>query len=155
MTSALTAAAMSPDIPLAQAVSEFVADLSDEQKVLFKTQQKESLPPKDKDIIVTIAEIHGVAASGQASNLVWREPRMTNFLKAVHEFASLQDDTPDKSLSSQAGSVWLLVRLTFMVCPCFGGVHTDLIMYVETCSDASLARSRIGIVHGVQPLITL
>ncbi|KAF5560177.1 nucleoside phosphorylase [Fusarium napiforme] len=111
MASASTAAVMSPEIGLAQAVSEFVADLPDAQKVLFKTQQKESLPPKDKDIIAAIAEIHGVAASGQASNVVWCEPRMTNFLKAVHEFASLQDDTPDKSLSSQTGSVWLLSAL--------------------------------------------
>ncbi|KAG5773510.1 hypothetical protein H9Q73_012054 [Fusarium xylarioides] len=61
---------MSPDIRLAQAVSEFAADLSDEQKVLFRTQQKESLPPKDKDIIAAIAEIHGVAAPDQASNVL-------------------------------------------------------------------------------------
>ncbi|KAF5607433.1 Pfs domain-containing protein [Fusarium pseudoanthophilum] len=114
MASASKATTMSPDIPLTQAISEFVADLSDEQKVLFKTQQKESLPPRDKDIVAAIVEIHGVVPPDQLSNVLRFEPRMISFLKAVQQFASLQDDTPDKSLSSQAGSVWLLVRLTFM-----------------------------------------
>ncbi|CVL13338.1 related to nucleoside phosphorylase [Fusarium proliferatum] len=100
-------------IGLAQAVSEFVADLSDEQKREFRMKQLESLPPKDKDIIAAIAEIHEVAAPNQASNVLRFEPRMTNFLKAVQEFASLQDDTPAKLLSPKAGDVWLLVRLTF------------------------------------------
>ncbi|KAF5635881.1 nucleoside phosphorylase [Fusarium sp. NRRL 52700] len=113
MASALTAAPLSPEIRLAQAVSEFVADLSDEQKRLFRTQQVESLPPKDTDVITAIAEIHEIAAPNQADNVRLYEPRMSNFLKAVQEFASIQNEKPDKFLSWQAGSVWLLVRLTF------------------------------------------
>ncbi|KAF5642474.1 nucleoside phosphorylase [Fusarium tjaetaba] len=145
MASASTATVMSPEIGLAQAVSEFVADLPDAQKVLFRIQQKESLPPKDKDIIAAIAEIHGVAPPDQASNVLRFEPHMTNFLKAVQQFASLEDDTPDKSLPSQTGSVWLLVRLTFM--SNFDGALIDITPrgYQDTLSfstDPTLARNK-------------
>ncbi|RKL41643.1 hypothetical protein BFJ72_g5535 [Fusarium proliferatum] len=115
-------------IGLGQAVSEFASDLSEEQKRSFRAQKENFSSPKDTDVITAIVEIHEVAARNQASNVRRYVPRMINFLKAVQEFASLQDDTPDKFLSWRTGSVWLLVRLTFTVCPFHGYVHKDLII---------------------------
>ncbi|KAF5558854.1 pfs domain-containing protein [Fusarium phyllophilum] len=69
MASAATAAApLSPEIRLAQAVSEFVAVLSDEQKLSFRTKQENFTPPPNSDAIRVVAEIDRIAADKQKGN---------------------------------------------------------------------------------------
>ncbi|KAF5987863.1 nucleoside phosphorylase [Fusarium coicis] len=119
-------------IGIFRAVSEFEADLSGEQRRWFRAQQNNFSSPKDTDVIKAITEIHEAAARHQASNIRRYEPRMTNFLIAVQEFALLRDDTPDKFLSWRTGNAWLLVRLTFTVCPFYEDAHTDLTVVLAT-----------------------
>jgi ankyrin repeat domain-containing protein 50 len=117
MASAVAAAApLNPEIRLAQAVSELLADLSDEQRRSFRTQQENFSPPNATDVMIVVAEIDRVAARKKKVRLRAFGPRMANFLQAVQEFASLGDDVLGASVSLLSGSVWLIVRLTFMVC---------------------------------------
>jgi hypothetical protein len=83
---------LKPEIRLAQAVSQFEADLSSEQKATFRTYKSQSRdsPPNPSDVMRLTAEI-----DRHASRKVGRGrcfgPRLTNFLQAVQQFASLGD----------------------------------------------------------------
>ncbi|PNP84099.1 hypothetical protein FNYG_02787 [Fusarium nygamai] len=114
MASAATAAApLSPEIRLAQAVSEFVKVLSEEQKRSFRTQQENFTPPRNSDAMTVVAEIDIIAAHKQKGSSRTFGPRLKGFLQAVQVFASLGADVLGATLSSLSGSIWLIVRLTF------------------------------------------
>ncbi|KAF5985426.1 nucleoside phosphorylase [Fusarium bulbicola] len=112
MASVAAATPLSPEIRLAQAVSEFVAGLSDEQKRSFRTQQENFSPPTIPDAIRVTVDIDRIAGKTQKGNTRTFGPRLTNFLHAVQKFASLGDDVLGASLSLISGSVWLIVRFT-------------------------------------------
>ena len=110
------ASRLKPDIRLAQAVSQFEADLSSEQKTRFNTYKSQSRdsPPGLSDIMRLTAEVDR-RPSGKAGGARCFGPRLTNFLQAVQQFAALGDIVVGGSQNIIACSVWSLVRMTLLV----------------------------------------
>lgn len=116
MSSAL--AKVSPlrhEIRLAQAVSEFEADLSDKQKSTFRTLKSQSLSktPSLCDVMQLTAEVDRLTS--KKFSRVCFGPRFTNFLQGVQQFASLGDIMVGGSQNLVACAVWSLVRMSLLV----------------------------------------
>ncbi|EXL97681.1 hypothetical protein NOF04DRAFT_6872 [Fusarium oxysporum II5] len=109
------AASLKPDIRLAQAISMLLANLPDEQRRSFRTQGEELSPPTITDVMRVVAEVDMVTRGKQKGSSRAFGPRLTNFLEAVQEFASIGEVVLGGSMSSLAASVWLIVRLTIMM----------------------------------------
>jgi hypothetical protein len=115
MSNALaTSARLKPEIRLAQAVSEFEATLSGEQKATFRTyrSQTRDTPPDTHDVMRLTAEIDQ-SASRKSRRCFG--PRFTNMLQAVQQFASLGDILIGGSQNLIACGVWSLVRMSLLV----------------------------------------
>lgn len=116
MSKALTkASSLKPDIRLAQALSEFEADLTNEQKSRFRTLRSQSLSaaPTPSDVMRLTAEVDRRMSkkySGQCFG-----PRFTNFLQGVQQFAALGDVVVGGSQNLIACGVWTLVRMSLLV----------------------------------------
>lgn len=110
-----TASRLKPEIRLGQAISEFEADLSDEQKTSFRTYRSQSLnsPPDLSDVMRLTAEIDR-QASGKVGGRCFG-PRFTNFLQIVQQFAALGDVVVGGSQNMIACGVWSLVRMSLLV----------------------------------------
>ena len=108
-------APLKPEIRLAQAVSQFEADLSIEQKATFRSYKSQSRisPPDIGDVMRLTAEIDHRAA-GKAGGRCYG-PRLTNVLQAVQQFAALGDIIVGGSQNIIACSVWSLVRMALLV----------------------------------------
>jgi hypothetical protein len=78
------ASRLKPEIRLAQAVSQFEADLSSEQKATFRTYRSQSRdsPPDPSDVMRLTAEIDR-RDSGKIGRGRCFGPRLTNSLRAV------------------------------------------------------------------------
>ncbi|KAH6874161.1 hypothetical protein B0T10DRAFT_587963, partial [Thelonectria olida] len=122
MSSALEKAApLKAEIRLAQAASEFEADLSTEQKATFRTYRSQlcKSPPDIHDVMRLTAEIDR-HISGKLGGGRCFGPRLTNVLQAVQQFAALGDIIVGGSQNMIACGVWLLVRMTLLMallCP--------------------------------------
>jgi hypothetical protein len=82
---------LKPEIRLAQAVSEFEADLSNEQKSEFRTLKSQSFSaaPTPSDVMRVTAEVDRRMSRKFGSRCFG--PRFTNFLQGVQQFAALGD----------------------------------------------------------------
>ena len=105
-----------PEIRLAQAISQFEADLSTEQKTAFHAHRSQSCdsPPDPSDVMRLTAEIDS-QASGKVAGRRCFGPRFTNFLQAVQQFAALGDVVVGGSQNIIACGVWSLVRMSLLV----------------------------------------
>lgn len=105
---------LKPEIRLAQAVSEFEAALSSEQKAAFRTcrTQAQKSPPDISDVMRLTAEVDR-SASRKGRRCFG--PRLTNVLQAVQQFASIGDVIVGGSQNLIACGVWSLVRTTLLV----------------------------------------
>lgn len=110
-TKLASASLLKPEIRLAQAVSQFEADLTKEQKTVFRNYRSQSLssPPVPSDVMQLTAEIDR-QDGGRCVG-----PRFTNFLQVVQQFAALGDVVVGGTQNMIACSVWSLVRITFLV----------------------------------------
>lgn len=108
-----TSSRLKPEIRLAQAVSQFEADLPSEQKKSFQKYRHDS-PPNANDVIRLTAEIDQ-QASGKFGRGRCFGPRLFNVLQAVQQFAALGDILIGGSQSMIACGVWSLVRMTLLV----------------------------------------
>ncbi|KAH8755942.1 hypothetical protein F5882DRAFT_444653 [Hyaloscypha sp. PMI_1271] len=127
------ASRLKPDIRLAQAISEFEADLSSQQKVAFRnyrSQSHDSLPVL-KDVMQLTAEIDR-QASGSACRRRCVGPRFTNFLQAVQQFAALGDLVVGGSQCLIACGVWALVRLSLLSIVNFSSYFENLSTIIMT-----------------------
>ncbi|KAH0551075.1 hypothetical protein GP486_007577, partial [Trichoglossum hirsutum] len=106
---------LKPEIRLAQAVSQFEADLSSEQKSTFRTyrSQYRDSPPDPSDVMRLTAEIDR-QASGKVGGRRCFGTRLTNFLQAVQQFAALGDIIAGGSQNIIACGVWSLVRMSLL-----------------------------------------
>lgn len=106
---------LKPEIRLAQAVSQFEADLSSEQKNVFYNYRSQSLhsPPDLSDVRRLTAEIDR-RASGKVGGRCFG-PRFTNFLQVVQQFAALGDVIVGGSQNIIACGVWSLLRMSLLV----------------------------------------
>jgi hypothetical protein len=119
----MKASSLKPEIRLAQAVSEFEADLSNEQKSTFRTLKSQSISttPSSRDVMRLTAEVDRRISkkfSGQCFG-----PRFTNFLHGVQQFAALGDVVVGGSQNLIACGVWSVVRMSllvsiFLLCHC-------------------------------------
>ena len=116
MSLALTKAApLKPEVRLAQAISEFEASLSIQQKSTFRKikSQSQSSAPTHGDVMRLTAEIDRQMSkkfSGQCFG-----PRFTNFLQGIQQFAALGDVVVGGSQNLIACGVWSLVRMSLLV----------------------------------------
>ncbi|KAH8725693.1 hypothetical protein GQ44DRAFT_589354, partial [Phaeosphaeriaceae sp. PMI808] len=109
MSSALAkASSLKPDIRLAQAISEFEADLPNEQKSTFRTLRSHSLSttPTSRDVMQLTAEFDRRTSKKFSSACFG--PRFTNFLHGVQQFAALGDVVVGGSQNLLACGVWSL-----------------------------------------------
>jgi len=93
MSKALASASiLKPEIRLAQAVSQFAADLSSEQKDSFYAQKChfEKSPPDESDVMRLTAELNraSLVKGGSSGDF---GPRISNFLYAIQQFAAIGD----------------------------------------------------------------
>lgn len=113
-----TGARLKPEIRLAQAVSEFEADLTMEQKLRFnsyRTQVHKS-PPEIHDVMRLTAEIdQKISSNSKVGRGRCYGPRLTKFLQGVQQFVSLGDIIVGGSQNLVACGVWSLVRMSLMV----------------------------------------
>ena len=92
MSSAVAhAARLKPEVRLAQAVSEFEADLSSDHKATFKAWRSRARdhPPVLGDVMKLTAEIDFAITRKTGSGRCFG-PRVTNFLQAVQQFAAME-----------------------------------------------------------------
>jgi hypothetical protein len=110
------ASRLKPEIRLAQAISQFEADLSSDQKATLRTyrSQIQDVPPGPSDVMRLTAEIDR-SASGKIVGGRCFGPRMTNFLYGVQQFATIGDVMIGGSQNVIACGVWALVRLSLLV----------------------------------------
>ena len=104
---------LKPEIRLAQAVSQFEASLSGNQKVQFRNQRTQSLQssPSTQDVMRITAEIDvSQKAGGRCFG-----PRFTKFLHGVQQFAALGDVVVGSSQNVVACGVWSVVRMCLLV----------------------------------------
>ncbi len=106
---------LKPEIRLAQAVSQFEADLSSQQKKDLHTYRQEMSknPPNPSDVMRLTAEIDRLASRKGGGRCFG--PRFTNFLQAVQQFAALGDVIVGGSQNIIACGVWSLVRMSLLV----------------------------------------
>ncbi|PZD35045.1 Arp, Ankyrin repeat protein [Pyrenophora tritici-repentis] len=115
MSSALAKASpLKPEIRLAQAISEFEAHLSHEQKSTFRTLRSQSLltTPSPHDVMQLTAEVDRHTSKKFSSACFG--PRFTNFLHGVQQFAALGDVVIGGSQNLLACGVWSLVRMSLL-----------------------------------------
>ncbi|KAM5385893.1 hypothetical protein ACJA88_002043 [Fusarium oxysporum] len=106
-------ARLKPDIRLAQAVSEFEAALSSEQKVAFRASRSSAaqVAPTMSDVMRLTAEIDLKATTKHGRGRCFG-PRMTNLLNAIQQFAALGDVVVGGSQNLIACGVWAAARMT-------------------------------------------
>ena len=111
------ASSLKPEIRLAQAVSEFEADLSNEQKSAFRTLKSQSLSttPGPRDVMQLTAEVDRRISKKFGNGSQCFGPRFTNFLHGVQQFAALGDVMVGGSQNLLACGVWSLVRMSLLV----------------------------------------
>lgn len=109
------ASSLKAEIRLAQAISEFEADLSNEQKSTFRTLklQSSSTTPAPRDVMQLTAEVDRHISKKFGSQCFG--PRFTNFLHGVQQFAALGDVVVGGSQNLIACGVWSLVRMSLLV----------------------------------------
>jgi hypothetical protein len=110
------ASRLKPDIRLAQAISQFDADLSSHQKATLRAyrSQIQNVPLDPSDVMRLTAEIDRRATGKMGCGRCFG-PRMTNFLQAVQQFAAIGDVMIGGSQNLIACGVWSLVRMSLLV----------------------------------------
>ncbi|KAI4917436.1 hypothetical protein J4E85_009955 [Alternaria conjuncta] len=106
-------AKLRPEIRLAEAVSQFEANLSMVEKASFRTDRSKALesPPGPNSVMRVTADIDRAQKAGSRCF----GPRFTNFLHGVQQFAALGDVIIGGSQNIVACGVWSLVRMSLLV----------------------------------------
>ncbi|QPC62836.1 hypothetical protein HYE67_005067 [Fusarium culmorum] len=127
---------LKPDIRLAQAVSEFEALLTSEQKSTFRTSRDRavSTAPTMSDVMRLTAEIDLKATSKHGRGRCFG-PRMTNTLQAIQQFAALGDIVVGGGQNLIACGVWAVARMALHVI-------TGYFTYLESLSLLFMAIGR-------------
>lgn len=114
----INAGHLKPEIRLADAISQFQADLSSHEKAIFTEHRDQSITstPTVLDVSRVTAEIDRHPSwQGRASGRRCFGPRFMKFLEAVQQFASIGDVVVGGSQNIVACGVWSLARLTLLV----------------------------------------
>jgi ankyrin repeat domain-containing protein 50 len=103
------AAALKPEIRLAQALSEYEAILTNDQKTKFRIYHGQQ-PPDVTDVMRLTAEIDRENKSRRCVG-----PRLTNVLQSVQQFSTIIDVIVGGSQSLLASGIWGAVKMTLQV----------------------------------------
>ncbi|KAF2467808.1 uncharacterized protein BDR25DRAFT_291179 [Lindgomyces ingoldianus] len=108
------ASQLKAEIRLAQAVSQFEAELSNDHKTVFRNYRSQSLdsPPTPGDVMRLTAEIDRRLSEKVRGRCFG--PRFTNFLQVVQQFAALGDVVVGGSQNIIACGVWSLSMGNFL-----------------------------------------
>ena len=106
------AAPLKPEIRLAQALSEYEAILTADQKTKFRTYRSQQ-PPDANDAIRLTAEIDKENSYRKSRRCV--EPRLTNVLQAVQQFSTIVDTIVGGSQSQIASAIWGVLKMSIQV----------------------------------------
>ena len=118
------AAPLKPQIKLAQALSEFEAVLTDDEKTKLRGYRRQP-PPSSIDVLRFTAEIDRDASRNRKSRQCVGT-RLTNVLHAVQQFTTLVDFIVGSSHSQIAGALWGTVRISLQViCFCHDWTGTE------------------------------
>jgi hypothetical protein len=109
-----SAARLEPEIRLADAVSQFEASLSSDEKAAFRSQRAQAInsPPDTNAVMCFTAQLDHQRA-GNAGRCLG--PRFTSFLQGVQQFVALGDVIIGGSQNIIACGVWSLVRMSILV----------------------------------------
>ncbi|OQU98575.1 NACHT domain-containing protein isoform 2 [Cladophialophora immunda] len=118
-----TAAPLRPEIRLAQALSEFEAILSDDDKKSFRTWRAER-PPAVSDVMKVTAEID--KNNGRRTSRRCFGPRLTSILGAVQQFSTVVDVIIGGTQSPIATSIWGVLRMTLQITVNFASYFDSL-----------------------------
>ena len=102
------AAPLRPDIKLSQAMKDFEAILTNDQKKCFN----DASPLQTKDVMALTYEIDRRNASRRSRR--WG-PRLTTFLNSVKGFTVVAESIIGSTGSPIAGAVWGAVKMTMLV----------------------------------------
>ncbi|KAJ5448381.1 hypothetical protein N7445_003202 [Penicillium cf. griseofulvum] len=116
---------LKPDVRLAQAVSQFEAELSNEQKQVFA--------PIEANVMQLTAEIDRI--SGKKRRCLG--PRLTNILQATQQFAALGDIIVGGSQNLLACGVWSIMRMSILFV-------LDFSSYLEQLSHVFMTAGRLA-----------
>lgn len=126
---------LKPEVRLAQAVSQFEAELSNEQKVNFRAWRTKSIesPPSIQDVIQLTAEIDRISEKRRRC----LGPRLMNILQATQQFAALGDIVVGGSQNLLACGVWSIVRMSLLLV-------LDFSSYLEQLSKIFMTAGRLA-----------
>ncbi|CAG8893308.1 unnamed protein product [Penicillium egyptiacum] len=126
---------LKPDVRLAQAVSQFEAELSNEQKANFRAWRTKSIesPPGIQDVMQLTAEIDRVSEKRRRC----LGPRLMNILQATQQFAALGDVVVGGSQNLLACGVWSIVRMSLLLV-------LDFSSYLEQLSKIFMTAGRLA-----------
>ncbi|KAJ5770531.1 uncharacterized protein N7511_002582 [Penicillium nucicola] len=135
---------LKPEVRLAQAVSQFEAELSDEHKPSFRSLRSKTIgsPPSIQDVMQLTAEID--RASEKRRRCLG--PRLTNVLQATQQFAALGDVLVGGSQNILACGVWTAVRLSLKLI-------VDFTSYLEKLSNVFMIAGRLAPRHEKMALL--
>jgi hypothetical protein len=117
------AAPLKPGIRLAQALSEYEAILTDDQKTKLRTYNGQQ-PPGATDVMRLTAEIDRENSHRKGRRCVG--PRLTNVLQAVQQFSTIVDTIVGGSQSQIASAIWGVVKMSIQVTSSFSSYFDDL-----------------------------
>ncbi|OBT79642.1 hypothetical protein VF21_01285 [Pseudogymnoascus sp. 05NY08] len=142
------ASRLKPELRLAQAVSQFEADLSSEQKAAFRNyrSQWKTSPPGPSDVMRLTAEVD-YCASNKGGRGRCFGPRLTNFLQAVQQFAALGDIILGGSQNIIACSVWSLVRMSLLLVANFSSYLEKLSTLLMTAGRSAPRYQMIALLY--------
>jgi hypothetical protein len=106
------AAPLKPEIQFVQALSEYEAILTDDQKTKFRTYHRQQ-PPNATDVMRLTAEIDRENNHRKGRRCVG--PRLTNILQAVQQFSTIVDTIVGSSQSQIACAIWGVLKMSIQV----------------------------------------
>ncbi|KAJ5295401.1 hypothetical protein N7508_010222 [Penicillium antarcticum] len=135
---------LKPEARLAQAVSQFEAELSDEHKASFRVSRSKAIgsPPGIQDVMQLTAEIDHAAEKRRRC----LGPRLTNILQATQQFAALGDVLVGGSQNILVCGVWTTVRLSLQIIAGFTS-------YLERLSNVFMIAGRLAPRHEKMALL--
>jgi len=108
-------APLSPEVILAQSISEFEQALAPEQKAAFRALRSQALQtaPQPHDVMRFTAELSVRVKGRSAARCLG--PRFTSVLQTAQQYAALGDVIVGASQNILAAGIWSLVRLSLQV----------------------------------------
>jgi len=105
-------APLKPEIQFVQALSEYEANLTDDQKTRLRMYRRQQ-PPDATDVMKLTAQID--RENSHRKDLRCVGPRLTNILQAVQQFSTIVDMIIGGSQSQIACAIWGVLRLSLQV----------------------------------------